>query len=66
MLSKILIAPSILAADFAALGFLAKLKSRGHGRKTAYTPGADACHACALCVRACPETAIRLERRRAG
>lgn len=46
--------------DFAALGFLAKLKSRAHGRQTAYTPNADACRACGLCVVACPEKAIRL------
>jgi NAD-dependent dihydropyrimidine dehydrogenase PreA subunit len=48
-------------ADFATLGFLAKMKSRAHGRLTAYTPRADACRACGLCVVACPEKAIRLE-----
>ena len=48
--------------DFAALGFIAKLKSRAHGRKTAYTPRADACRSCGLCVTACPEKAIRLAR----
>jgi NAD-dependent dihydropyrimidine dehydrogenase PreA subunit len=47
-------------ADFAKLGFFEKLKSRAHGRKTAYTPQADACQACGLCVVACPEKAIRL------
>lgn len=49
-------------ADFAALGFLGRLKSRAHGRLTAYTPHADACRACGLCVVACPEKAIQLER----
>ncbi|MBL8788373.1 MAG: ferredoxin family protein [Deltaproteobacteria bacterium] len=48
--------------DFAALGFLARLKSRAHGRLTAYTPRVDQCHACGLCVVACPEKAIVLER----
>ena len=47
-------------ADFAALSPLGKLKSLVHGRKTAYTPRADACRACGLCVVACPEDAIRL------
>lgn len=47
-------------ADFTALGFFAKLKSRAHRRQTAYTPKADACRACGLCVVACPEKAITL------
>lgn len=49
-------------ADFAQLGVLAKLKSRAHGKQTAYTPKADACRACGLCVDACPEKAITLRR----
>lgn len=47
-------------ADFASLGVLGKLKSVAHGRKTAYTPNADACRACGHCVTACPEKAIKL------
>ena len=47
-------------ADFAQLGVLGKLKSVAHGRKTAYTPNADACQACGKCVTACPEKAITL------
>jgi 4Fe-4S ferredoxin len=47
-------------ADFAELSVLAKLKSAVHGRRTAYTPRADACRACGLCVVACPEKAIEL------
>jgi NAD-dependent dihydropyrimidine dehydrogenase PreA subunit len=49
------------AADFAALPVLAKFKSVVHRRLTAYTPLADACRACGLCVVACPEKAIRLD-----
>lgn len=48
--------------DFARLGVLAKLKSRAHGRKTAYTPRAALCQACGKCVEACPEEAIKLQR----
>jgi NAD-dependent dihydropyrimidine dehydrogenase PreA subunit len=48
-------------ADYAALGFLTRLKVRAHRMQSAYTPRADACRACGLCVVACPERAIRLE-----
>jgi NAD-dependent dihydropyrimidine dehydrogenase PreA subunit len=50
-------------ADYRALSFFARLKSIAHGRLTAYTPRADACHACGLCVVACPERAITLNQR---
>lgn len=50
-------------ADFEALGFFAQLKSRAHKRQTAYTPNADQCKACGLCVVACPEKAIQLVRK---
>jgi NAD-dependent dihydropyrimidine dehydrogenase PreA subunit len=46
--------------DFAALSFFGKLKSRAHGRQTSYTPNANLCQACGLCVVACPEKAITL------
>jgi ferredoxin len=46
--------------DFSSLSFVGKLKSRAHGRLTAYTPQADLCQACGLCVVACPEKAITL------
>jgi 4Fe-4S ferredoxin len=48
------------AEDFSRLSFLGKLKSRAHGRLTAYTPNAALCQACGLCVVACPEKAITL------
>lgn len=50
-------------ADFDALGRLARLKVRAHGRQTAYTPNQDGCRSCGLCVVVCPEAAITLIRR---
>jgi NAD-dependent dihydropyrimidine dehydrogenase PreA subunit len=47
-------------ADFARLSILGRLKSLAHRRQSAYTPRADACQACGLCVSACPEKAILL------
>jgi 4Fe-4S ferredoxin len=47
-------------ADFVRLSFFGRLRSRAHGRQTAYTPRARECHACGLCVVACPEQAIEL------
>jgi len=48
--------------DFAELSWVGRLKSRAHGRRTAYTPRAEQCRVCGLCVTACPEKAIRLVR----
>lgn len=47
-------------SDYANLGLLSKLKNRVHGGRVSYTPKADQCRACGLCVKACPEHAIKL------
>ena len=46
--------------DYAALGLVARLRVSAHRRQTAYTPRADQCQACGLCVVSCPEGAITL------
>jgi 4Fe-4S ferredoxin len=49
-------------AEYDALGYFGKMKARRHDRKTARTPRMDACRACGLCVIACPEEAISLQK----
>lgn len=48
--------------QFSQLPIFVKFKLWAHGRKTAFTPNADACRACGACVAACPEHAIKLAR----
>ena len=50
-------------AEYRAMPWPIRLKLRVHGKQTAFTPRADACRACGLCVVACPEDAITLVRR---
>ncbi len=42
------------------LGFLTRLKIWVHGGKQSFVVRGDDCHACGLCVNACPEKAITL------
>jgi NAD-dependent dihydropyrimidine dehydrogenase PreA subunit len=48
--------------DYRELSLLHRLKLRVHGMQVAYTPNAEACRACGLCVGACPERAITLQK----
>jgi 4Fe-4S ferredoxin len=52
---------SLEASDRAALSLVGKLKAWVHGNRQAYVVHAEDCHACGLCLKACPEQAIRLE-----
>jgi NAD-dependent dihydropyrimidine dehydrogenase PreA subunit len=46
--------------DKAGLGFIGKLKAWAHGNRQAYVVRPEACHACKLCIDACPENALSL------
>ncbi|HXZ86129.1 MAG TPA: 4Fe-4S dicluster domain-containing protein, partial [Myxococcota bacterium] len=48
--------------DRRALSFTGRLKAWAHGNRQAFAVNAADCHGCGLCVAACPERAIRLER----
>ena len=48
--------------DKRALPLVARLKAWVHGNRQAFAVRADECHACGLCVVACPEHAIKLMR----
>jgi NAD-dependent dihydropyrimidine dehydrogenase PreA subunit len=44
------------------LSLRGKLRGFAHGWQQAFAANADACHACGLCVSACPQKAITLVR----
>ena len=46
--------------DRAALSLRGRLKAWAHGNEQAFVVRPDDCHACQLCIRACPEQALRL------
>jgi NAD-dependent dihydropyrimidine dehydrogenase PreA subunit len=46
----------------AALSGLGRVKSFFHGYRQAFVKRPGDCHACGLCVKACPERAITLKR----
>ena len=51
---------ALSAEEKRGLSWIGRLKTFAHGGKQAFAVNADACHACGLCVKACPESAIRL------
>jgi NAD-dependent dihydropyrimidine dehydrogenase PreA subunit len=48
------------AEQLAGLSFLGRLKAWAHGNRQAFVAHPEDCHACQLCVKACPEQALRL------
>jgi len=51
---------SLTHEDRASLSLLGKLKAWAHGNRQAYVVRGADCHACQLCIEACPEKALRL------
>jgi len=52
----------LMPEEWGALTLLTRLKVWAHGGKQAFVVRPNACHACGLCVPACPEKAITLAR----
>ena len=50
----------LTGAERGGLGWLARVKLYVHGGRQAFAVRGADCHACGLCVRACPEKAVRL------
>jgi len=49
------------APERKSLSLVGRLKAWAHGYRQAFTVQAAACHACQLCVTACPESALTLK-----
>jgi NAD-dependent dihydropyrimidine dehydrogenase PreA subunit len=49
-------------SERAGLSRRGRVKAFFHGYRQAFVTRPEACHACGLCARACPEKAIRLQR----
>lgn len=54
----VLVVQRISRADWEDIGAIGRLRSRAHGRNTAYAVTPDECRGCGLCVAVCPENAI--------
>jgi NAD-dependent dihydropyrimidine dehydrogenase PreA subunit len=57
---------SLAPEDRASLSLLGKLTAWAHGNRQAYVVRPADCHACQLCIEACPEQALRLAPQRVG
>lgn len=50
----------LTAVERATLDLRGRLKAWIHGNEQAFVARPDDCHACQLCIKACPEQALRL------
>ena len=46
--------------DRVGMSLVGRIKALVHGNRQAFAVRAELCHACGLCVQACPEKAIKL------
>ncbi|MDO9313186.1 MAG: ferredoxin family protein [Burkholderiaceae bacterium] len=51
---------TLVPSDRDALSWRGRIKAWAHGNRQAYVIRPADCHACQLCIKACPEDAIRL------
>jgi 4Fe-4S ferredoxin len=59
---QVLAIREVTAMEKAKMPLIGRLKLFVHGGKQAFAVDPDSCHGCGLCVKACPEKAIKLHK----